>query len=444
MLNVAQMKASMTADLTIIIGGGLLGVTSFYELTARDMPCVLIDAEPQVARRTSYANGGGLHPSLPDPWNNPGIGRHLFASLFNPNAPMKLHAGQLPHLIGWGFSFLRHSARRHYDAITKANFDLAEYSTRQTEALQQFLNLDYAQAAPGTLKLLRSEAERQEALRLADMLAAKGLDYEALSHADMLAREPSLAAAKDIIGALYFPGDGIGDARLFCESLAQAAVARGGTMRLGTKVKGLLVEGGAVVGVRLVNPNGRQKDEEQIRGKVVLAAGVGAPQLARPLGLNLPIRPAKGYSLTLDARHLAAVRPQHLLVDPMQHIAITPLGDRLRILGMAEFAGFDTRVEPRRLRQLRGFFERLLPDLAGRLDWQGGAGWAGLRPMSADGRPLIGASGVDGLWLNCGHGHLGWTKSVGSARILADIMQGRAPEIEAAPFSPDAALRRLR
>jgi D-amino-acid dehydrogenase len=423
-------------ELTIIIGGGLAGVTSFYELTARGLPCLLIEAEADVARGTSFANGGGLHPSLPDPWNNPGIGRHLFASLFQRDASMKLHPAQIPQLAGWGMAFLRQSTRKNYDAITLANFDLAEYSTRQTEALQQFLNLDYDSAAPGTLKLLRSQAERDEALRLADMLAAKGLRYEALSRADMLAREPSLAEAQNVVGAVRFPDDGIGDARRFCEGVAAVALKKGGEMRLNTKVDSLLVEGGAVVGVRM--------GEEAIRGRVVLAAGVAASDLVRPLGLRLPIRPAKGYSLTLEAGHVLDQCPHHLLVDPMQHIAITPLGQRLRILGMVEFVGHDRRVEPRRLSQLRGFFETLLPDLAQKLDWDGAQGWAGLRPMSADGRPFIGACPIDGLWLNCGHGHLGWTMAVGSARILADTLIGKSPEIDAAAFSPDARRRRLR
>lgn len=425
----------MATDLTIIIGGGLAGVTSFYELSARDKPCVLLDSESAVAQGTSFANGGGLHPSLPDPWNNPGIGRHLFASLFQRNAAMKLYFSQVPNLMGWGASFIRNSRRKAYEAITRANFELAEYSTQQTQALQQFLNLDYDAAAPGTLKLLRRASDRDAALRLADMLAAKGLAYEELDRAALFACEPSLGQAADLIGALRFAGDGIGDARRFCEGLAAAAMARGGVMRLNSKVEHLLIENGRVCGVRL-------RDEE-IRGSVVLAAGVAAVRLAQPLGLHLPIRPAKGYSLTLDAAGQADC-PQHLLVDPLPHIAITPLGSRLRILGMAEFSGFDRHIDPRRLAQLRRFFTDLLPQLAENLDWQKAEGWAGLRPMSADGRPFIGQSAIDGLWLNCGHGHLGWTKAVGSARILADAMTGREAEINAAPFSPDAAERRLR
>ncbi len=424
------------SELTIIIGGGLAGVTSFYELVTRGKPCLLLEADANVARGTSFANGGGLHPSLPDPWNNPGVGRHLLASLFQPNAAMRVNIARLPKMMRWGMSFLYHSSRARHQAITLANFQLAEYSTRQTEALQQYLNLDYGHAAPGTLKLFASDKERAEALRLADLLAAEGLHYEALDRAAMLAREPSLHEATDLAGALYFPHDGIGDARLFCEQLAEVAKAKGGEIRLNTKVESLLVENGAVVGVRLA--------DEEVRGDVVLCAGVTAPHLAAALGVKLPIQPAKGYSVTFDADAIMEAKPSHALVDPTTHITIAPLGKKLRILGMAEFVGFDRRVEPQRLALLQRFFERLFPSMAQNIDWQSAEGWAGLRPMSADGRPFIGAAQVPGLWLNCGHGHLGWTKAVGSARILADMMTGRTPEIDANPFSPNAAHRHLR
>ena len=413
----------------IIIGGGLAGVTSFYELAARGHKVQLIDAAPTPAQGASFANGGVLHPSLPDPWNNPGIGRTLFASLFDPLAPMKLHIGQLPTLIGWGLSFLRNSAPARHKAITSANFDLAHYSTRQTDALRQRLNLAYEQAEPGTLKLLRSEAEKADALAMADMLAAQGLRYEVLDRAALLAREPVLAQAEDgLVGAIYAPDDRVGNARLFCEALLQAALAAGGTARFDTAVAKLLIDDGRVTGVQLAGG-------EMVSGNVVLCAGAQSATLAAQAGVSLPIRPAKGYSLTLDAAQLTT-RLTHPLVDPQLHIAVTPLGDKIRILGMAEFAGFDTQVDPRRLALLRGFFEQLLPNMVQELDWTNGRGWAGLRPMSADGRPFIGASARDGLWLNCGHGHLGWTMAVGSAQLLADLYDGRKPEIDDEAFAP--------
>ncbi len=423
----------MPDERIIIIGGGLAGVTSFYELAARQFPVVLMDGEDDVARGASYANGGVLHPSLPDPWNNPS----LLVSLFDPLAPMKLHARQLPTMMGWGMRFLRNASPARHRAISKANFELAQYSTRQTDALRDALKLKFDAAAPGTLKVFRNKKQRDMAVALADMLVAQGLVYEVLDRDALSQREPMLANAHDnIAGALYFPDDRVGNARLFCEALTRAAIKQGGALRTGQKVERIMVENGRVVGV--------QVGAEIMRGQVVLCTGAAAPQLARPLGVRLPIRPAKGYSITLDSASLGDKKLRHPIVDPQLHIALTPLADKIRILGMAEFIGMDTECDPRRLAVLRAFFERLVPDVAATLDWAAADNWAGLRPMSSDGRPFIGATHIDGLWLNCGHGHLGWTMAVGSARVLVDQMTGAECAINAAPFAYDSRQRRLR
>lgn len=418
----------------IILGGGLLGVSTFYELVSRGVETILVEKESFVARGTSYANGGVLHPSLPDPWNNPGIGGHLFASLFNPNAPIKLHLSQVPKLINWGISFLQHSIPARHIATTKANFELAHYSTKKTIELCQRLGLEFEHADVGTLKIFRNEAERETALKLADLLAHQGLNFEVLDRDGLLAREPVLAqAVNGISGALLFPDDHIGNARLFCERLAETAIAKGGTIRLGETVQDLLIENGQVTGVRL--------GDEVLSGQVVICAGVNAPQFAGQAGIALPIQPAKGYSITLDINGVDGKPLQHAIIDPTLHIAVTPLGHKLRVLGMAEFIGMNTEIDQKRIALLRQFFDKLFPDISRNLDWHRAENWAGLRPMSADGRPFIGASGVTGLWLNCGHGHLGWTKAVGSAHLFADIFTGQEPDINAAYFALDARRR---
>ncbi len=415
----------------LIVGGGLCGITTLYELVSRDIPAILIERDGAVAQGTSYANGGVLHPSLPDPWNNPGIGRVLLASLFDRHAPVRLHPKQIPNLALWGLDFLRNSSPARHQAITCANFRLAHYSTRQTDALTQFLNLTYENRAPGSLKIYRSDAERREAIALADLLKPLGLVYEDLDQATLLEREPALMHCLDPVrGALLFSDDRVGNARVFCETLAAQAEARGGRIIYQETVKHLLRENGRVVGVQL--------GTETLHGEVVICAGVDAPALVGPLGLTLPIRPAKGYSITLDkgeaaARHI--MMPTHPIVDATFHIAITPLGPKLRVLGMAEFMGHDRTIDPTRLSMLRGFFERTLPEVSKQLDWNTVENWCGLRPMSSDGRPFIGPTPIQGLWLNCGQGHLGWTMAVGSARILADHMTGRAPEIDARAFA---------
>lgn len=433
----------MTEKRVLIIGGGLAGVTTLYELSARGVPAVLLDAAAKPASGASHANGGVLHPSLPDPWNNPGIGRTLAASLFNPRAPMRLHLSQVPHLLGWGASFVKHSAPARHRAITRANFALADYSTRQTEALQQMLNLRYEQAAPGTLKLLRTQKDASKALDMADMLAEQGLRYEYLDRTALLKREQAFAQAPDLVGALHFPDDRVGDARLFCAALLAEAKKHGGDVHFGARVETLIVTDGAVSGVRIRDAQGQG---ETLHGDVILCAGAASAQLARQAGMGLPVQPAKGYSLTVSTAGLAdkgCAELHHPFVDPQLHIAVTPMVDKIRILGMAEFAGFDATVKAARLRMLRRFFERLLPHMAADLDWQNAEGWAGLRPMSADGRPFIGPGARPGLWVNCGHGHLGWTMAVGAARLLADLYISRKPEIDAAAFHPAKATRRL-
>ena len=230
--------------------------------------------------------------------------------------------------------------------------------------MRQLLGLQFEDAAPGTLKIFRNPQEREAALRLADFLAPHGLSHQVLDRDALLKSEPSVAnAATPISGALLFPDDRVGNARLFCARLAEHAIARGGEIRYATTAQQLLVKNGQLAGVRLA--------EEDLFGQVVICAGVGAPKLAAPLGVKLPIRPAKGYSITLKADELTAVQPVHPLADASLHIAVTPLGQHLRVLGMAEFIGMDRQLDPHRLTMLRQFFEQLLPDVGAQVDWQG-------------------------------------------------------------------------
>ncbi len=418
----------------IIVGGGLMGVTSLYELAQRGHDAVL---------ETSDALGNGaITPmavcctSPARPLNNPGIGRICCLPC---STAMRRYAWGLVNCRACGVSALSLSAiqARHSTAPTPCNYALAAYSLAETQALTQKLGLSYEQAnlhheAP-TVKLFSTQKALARGRHLADMLAAQGLAYEAWTPAELAAHEPALAAtAPSLAGALAFPNDQIGNALLFLQQLAEAARAAGGDIRLNTQAVKLLRENGRVTGVQLANG-------DRLTGTVILANGHAAPALAKPCGLPLSIRPAKGYSITLPNRTKNAptgARLTHPLVDDARHIAMTPLGDKLRILGMAEFIGADTTLNAARLQILRQFLTDLLPDMAAEVDWAKTDNWAGLRPMHSSGRPRIGASGMAGLWLNCGHGHLGWTMAVGSAKILADLIEGRVPAVAPAPFKP--------
>lgn len=400
-----------------IIGGGLIGVSTLYELVSRGHAATLFEAEGELGLGASFANGGMLTPSMPDPWNGPGVAGHLMASLFDPKSSMKLHLSQVPALAGWGLRFLAASGRARHEATTLANYRLCAASTQRTHELTALLGLQYDQSDAGTLKIFESAQAMAGPLELAERLTEAGLRFEKLDAAGAVAAEPQLAAiGHRIAGALRFPDDGVGDARKFVLALAEKARELDGTIRLGTKVDKLLTRNGLIEGV---TANG-----EDHNGEVILCTGVWSPELARQVGLPIPVKPAKGYSVSVAAGGLGNRMPRLAVIDDAMHAAVVPLGGRLRFVGTAEFAGFSRRIDQPRVDNLIALFERLYPDLAGDLDLSDAQPWTGLRPMSAEGRPIIQKSPRQGLWLNCGHGHLGWTMACGSAEVLADLVEG--------------------
>lgn len=401
----------------IIIGGGLIGVSTLYELVSRGHSATLFEAEDELGLGASFANGGMLTPSMPDPWNGPGVAGHLMASLFDPKSSMKLHLSQVPALAGWGLRFLAASGRARHQATTLANYRLCSASVERTRELTAQLGLQYDQSDAGTLKIFETAKAMAGPLKLAEQLTEAGLRFEKLDAAGAVAAEPQLAAiGHRIAGALRFPDDGVGDARKFVLALAEKARKLGGTIRLGARVDKLLTHNGRIEGVA--------SGGEEHHGEVVLCTGVWSPELARQVGLPIPVKPAKGYSVSVGARALGNRMPRLPVIDDAMHAAVVPMGDRLRFVGTAEFAGFSRRIDQPRVDNLIALFERLYPDLAGDLDLSNAQAWTGLRPMSAEGRPIIQKSPRQGLWLNCGHGHLGWTMASGSAELLADLIEG--------------------
>jgi D-amino-acid dehydrogenase len=412
----------------IIIGGGLIGTATLYELSRRGLPCLLLEARDGLAEETSFANGGMQTPSMPDPWNSPGVGKHLIESLFDPRSAMKLRWKAIPGLTFWGLRFLRNSVPARHAATTTANYTLAAYSTALTDAWRASAGLTYDYSATGTLKVFETQAAMDAAQSLAESLSPYGLRYDAVDTAGVVAAEPQLENIRDrLIGGLKFPDDRTGDARQFTLSLAGKAQALGGTIRTGLPVRRIVTEGGRAVAVEMeggVLP----------ARAIVLAAGTTAPALAAPHGVPLPVAPAKGYSYTVDASSLGNRMIRVPVIDDVMHAAVVPIGNRLRFVGTAEFAGMNKQIDPVRVDNLKSLFHRLFPHLSNQIDLSSGTAWAGLRPMSADGRPFIGASPLPGLWLNCGHGHLGWTKAAGSAKLLADLIEGKPADIDPAPY----------
>lgn len=417
----------MKDETVIIIGGGLAGAAALFELSRRGSPATLLEAREGVALETSFANGGMMTPSMPEPWNGPGVGRHLFASLFDPASPMKLRPHAIPGLAFWGLRFLRNSAPARYRAAATANYALASYSARKTEAWRAAFALDYDAARGGSMKIFERREAMAEQLEAARCLAAVGLRFEVADTDRAVEIEPELAEIRGrIAGALFYPDDGVGDAHKFARALAAQSQKLGANIRAGARARAIKSDGDKVTGV--------MTDEGLIEtGRVVIAAGNASPALARAVGVHLPIKPVKGYSLTFQMTGRNP-KPRVAVIDESMHAAMVPIGDRLRAVGTAEFAGDDKTLRRERIENLQKFFAKVYPTLARELDPSAGEPWAGLRPMSADGMPFIGETRVKGLWVNSGHGHLGWTMAAGSASLLADLMAGKAPEIDSTPF----------
>lgn len=407
----------------IVIGAGLLGTGTAYFLAEKGHEVVVLDRAEDVARETSFANGGVIHAGNAAPWNAPGVTRQLLHWAGGRDKSLVLRPAALPGLLGWGWRFLRNSRRDRFRRALQANARLAVYSLQTLQGLRERVPLHYSASRRGCVAVFRDEAALSEAADQASLMADAGVRYEILDGAALVAREPALSGA--FVGGLWYPDDESGDARLFSENLAELARGHGTEFRFGTTVDRLLGSREAVTGVAT--------DHGVFRGDAyVLAAGSYSPLLTRPLGLKLPIYPVKGYSITVPITALAddpGRTPATPVIDIGRKILAAPLGNRLRVAGFAEFAGYDRRVDPRRTAALIDDLAALFPAFAGEIDPAQADPWAGLRPTSADGRPLLGASTVENLFLATGTGHLGWTFAAGAGRLVADAVTGDRPEI---------------
>jgi D-amino-acid dehydrogenase len=412
---------------TLIIGGGVVGLTTGLELLSRGHRVRLVEAAQHEALGTSFANGGLLTPSMSDPWNSPGVHRHLLKFLISSNSALKIRFGALPSLATWGPHFLLNSIASRHEATTLANLSLAAYSLQVLNRIEHDHSLSFDSARTGTLKIFRSAESLETAGKLSGLLANQGFAAEIITADRAATLEPCLAPVRDqLAGAIYYPGDGSGDAHLFSRSIASMFRQLGGVLEFNRTVSSIVTRGGMAVGVRV-------GDEVIVADRIIIATGTTSPGLAANFKLKLRIKPVKGYSVTYTPS-ASRCGPTLPVIDDALHAAVTPLGNRLRVAGTAEFAGNDLRLDPKRVENLSRLIKTIYPEIMDDDTLARGQAWAGLRPVSADGRPYIGRGETPNLWVNTGHGHLGWTMAAGSARLLADLIEGRPTEIDATPF----------
>lgn len=414
---------------TVVIGGGLVGLSTAQALIDRGEEVLVIEANEAVGSETSFANGGMLTPSLPEPWNGPGVFSHLLTSLFVPGASMKLRLSAIPSLLTWGAGFIRHSRRQSYYDAALDNYRLAMFSLEKTREVADRLGLKFDYAESGTLCVYCEEQALAARLDLCGRLSSAGLNSRRVSIDELTEIEPALTPTRDrLAGGIWLPDDAKGDAHLYCRELAEVIQRQGGQIRLGARVEALRLDADGVHSVSIAN-------EEFATRRVVISAGAGSRALLRSVGVGLPVQPAKGYSITVAGNGLGML-PTVAIADDATHTVFTALGGRLRVAGTAEFAGYDKSLPRSRINALFGALEAVLPEIAARVRRDDSAEWAGLRPMSNDGRPFVGPTKIPGLFLNTGHGALGWTMAMGSGHLVADHVLGNEPGVDGRPFLP--------
>ncbi|HRE16989.1 MAG TPA: D-amino acid dehydrogenase, partial [Rhodocyclaceae bacterium] len=407
----------------LVLGAGVVGTTSAWYLQQAGHEVTVIDRQPAAALETSFANGGQISVSHAEPWSNLRILPKALRWLGKEDAPLLFRLRADPALIRWSLRFLVQCWPSHTRANIGAIVRLALYSRTRLQALRQELGLEYDQLGRGILHIYSDAEEFAGAIEAAELMRSFGLDREPVGVARCVEIEPALAAcSSQLVGGDYTPSDESGDAHRFTQALAARAAESGVCFRYGTRIERIAEAGGKVAGIVVAGDASR---ELVTADAYVVALGSYSPLLLKPLGLRPAIYPAKGYSATV-ALTPESVAPSVSLTDDEKKIVFSRLGNRLRIAGTAEFNGYSLDLNPVRCAALMRRAQALFPDLrpAAAPDY-----WCGLRPATPSNLPYLGRTPYPNLWLNTGHGTLGWTMACGSAAVLADQISGRSPDI---------------
>lgn len=403
----------------VVIGAGVVGITTAFYLARQGAQVTVVERQPGCGLETSFANGGQISANHVTPWATPATPWKALKWLGRSDAPLLLHLRWDPLLFGWLWRFLSNCTTARVRRNVERALRLALYSRREIARLRNENDLRYDALQRGILHIFRDRAEYEAALPLVDVMARLGCERRIISTADCIALEPALSAvAPQLIGGIFSPDDESGDAYKFTMELSQRCAALGVTFRYATEVKSLVESYGRIEALKTSTGT--------ITGECfVVACGSFSPRLVRPLGLHLPIYPGKGYSVTMPIV-APSLAPTVSLIDDEFKMVYSRLGDRLRIAGTAEFTGYDARIDDARAQFMLAKATELFPHCG---DVDRAEFWAGLRPSTPDGVPIIGATPIRNLFLNTGHGTLGWTMACGSGRVVADAILGRPPAI---------------
>lgn len=404
----------------IVLGSGVIGVTTAYYLAKAGHEVVVVDRQPSAAQETSFANAGEVSPGYSSPWAGPGVPVKAVKWLMMRYGPLVIWPKLDPVMWWWMLKLLRNCTAERY-AINKSRMiPIAEYSRDCLRALRADIGIKYDERSQGTLQLFRKQKQLDTTGDDIAVLKQYGVPYEVLDPAGCIAAEPGLATATvKFVGGLRLPQDETGDCHMFTQALAAEAARLGVQFKFNTTIERLITEGDRITGV-VTSAGTLQADA------YIAALGSWSPKLLKRIGVAVPVYPVKGYSITVPIKGGNGA-PVSTVMDESYKVAITRLGDRIRVGGTAEISGYSTSLDAARKATLDHSLTDLFPNGG---DLSQASFWCGLRPMTPDGPPIIGATRYSNLHLNTGHGTLGWTMACGSGRVLADLISGRKPDID--------------
>ncbi len=414
----------------IVLGAGVIGTTTAYYLAKAGAEVTVIDRQPAAANETSFANAGQVSPGYSTPWAAPGIPLKAFKWMFQRHAPLAIRLDGSLWQLKWMASMLGQCNAERYAINKERMMRVAEYSRHCLDALRHETGIAYEQPTRGTLQLFRTQEQLDAVGRDIEVLKELGVPYELLTPTDLQSIEPALArTSTPLTGGLRLPSDETGDCHMFTTKLAKIAEGLGVKFIFNESIDEVVQKDGVIVGLR----SGAHTYHAD---RYVVALGSYTRDLLSNLGLNIPVYPVKGYSLTMPILD-EALSPVSTVLDGTYKLAVTRFDNRIRVGGMAELSGFDLGLNPRR----RETLEKVVTDLFPGGDLTRATFWTGLRPMTPDSTPIIGATSLPNLYLNTGHGTLGWTMACGSGKLIADQVVGRQPEISTDGLSLNRYLR---
>lgn len=413
----------------VVLGAGVVGVATAYELFKDGYDVTVIDRGNEPANDASHANAGLICPGHAYAWASPEAPGIMLRSLVSEGQPIRFKPKLDPNQWRWVSGFLRNCTTEKAKTNTIHKVTVCAYSQERLHQVTSETGIEYDNNRRGILYLYRSPKSLQRSVKKSEIMRDKGIHVRGLNSDEIGDIDPALEPVqRSIAGALYMETDESGDARLFTQGLAQWLSAKGVTFLYNTTIDDLVTEGSHATAVKT-----SAGDVEADR--FVVCLGVGSPALQKVLGIDLPIYPVKGYSVTFPIAGRNNP-PTMAGVDENNLVAFGRYGDRLRVTSAAEIGGYDRSHRPTDFRHMIAAIQSLFPDGA---DYSQPTYWAGLRPMTPNGLPIFGRGRLNNVWLNCGHGSMGWTMACGSARVTADLIAQKTPEIDVGPMLKTAA-----